>query len=854
VGDAIDIQFTFNSFYWGTHIVTTTSPGSFTYSAPSCSQPSQATPGFTNYELAVIEDNGQDNEFRNIYQTFGANPYDKTWSNGIVIYNDQHVIVDHWFMDGHGNCNANYCGSVIYAPGSFTNGPAVLELSNLSINPGCSMNGITAYNGNTTSVSDSVIQGYPMWGYRGGTQRGGFGGVIFKNLYEEVGACTNPFYTPNQQTGVDQYGQTVTWHGGEGALGTMPSFAGGGATTYAYYLVVKDSGGNQSAPLYIGSATPSGTGVTVNWPRVQDVNTTTYDLLRSTGPDAPSTGNCAGGSTVACGSVTTGQAQCSTLQCSFTDNVSVATSSYSVLLPDFSGSGIGGAIYSPTFQFFPGGFILQNSATLNFQGGNIFGQNINQAGGIMASNGIGPVATDAGGVTPSSYIRIFSSRSGPVGGSMFKIFDPTNGGVLTANQYGPLAFLNPVPSTSGHSYANGQYLITYATPNSPQVIASASPRTLVASANDSGLGFDVAGNNPAVYQTGYSSPVAHSFYIGSYLDNLSWKLRINGSGTEFNTPAQFDTSMNSILGCSGCSPFSRFAGTTDNFPGSSLSGNWTLLEGTFSVSGGLVTLATTGGADSRAYAYYNATTPTSDVFAVFRSYIGTSGTRVMTVCVRASTVVPATGYCAGPVANGPNFLQLMKITGVAGYTSLCNIPFPATNGSWSGISAIGSQITLYLNGAPACSATDTTYTSGSVALMGSNAASQQSISNLTFFNAGWTESEGLQLKTLAPSTLVDGATITWNLTNFSMLNSTVTLGGNRTLALTNPQTGGNYVLRIVQDATGGRTLTLGSGCTWKVINGGGGTITLTAAANAVDILAFYYDGTNCYATLGANYN
>jgi len=107
---------------------------------------------------------------------------------------------------------------------------------------------------------------------------------------------------------------------------------------------------------------------------------------------------------------------------------------------------------------------------------------------------------------------------------------------------------------------------------------------------------------------------------------------------------------------------------------------------------------------------------------------------------------------------------------------------------------------------------------------------------------------------LAPTTLTDGATITWAIGSSTAANATVTLGGNRTLNITGPASGGTYVLRVVQDGTGSRTLTLGTGCTWKVISGGAGALSLTATANATDVLTFYYDGTNCYANLGKNYN
>ncbi len=60
------------------------------------------------------------------------------------------------------------------------------------------------------------------------------------------------------------------------------------------------------------------------------------------------------------------------------------------------------------------------------------------------------------------------------------------------------------------------------------------------------------------------------------------------------------------------------------------------------------------------------------------------------------------------------------------------------------------------------------------------------------------------------------------------------------------------LLKVVQDGTGSRTLTLPAGS--KVINGGGGVALLTTTANAVDILTYFYDGSTFWWTIGNNYN
>lgn len=109
---------------------------------------------------------------------------------------------------------------------------------------------------------------------------------------------------------------------------------------------------------------------------------------------------------------------------------------------------------------------------------------------------------------------------------------------------------------------------------------------------------------------------------------------------------------------------------------------------------------------------------------------------------------------------------------------------------------------------------------------------------------------------MAPTTFdaqTDAATITWAIASVLNAQATVTLGGNRTLNISNPVVGGNYVFKITQDGTGSRTLTKGTGCTFKELGSSAATFGLSTAANTVDVLTFTFDGTNCYATVGKDY-
>ena len=99
-------------------------------------------------------------------------------------------------------------------------------------------------------------------------------------------------------------------------------------------------------------------------------------------------------------------------------------------------------------------------------------------------------------------------------------------------------------------------------------------------------------------------------------------------------------------------------------------------------------------------------------------------------------------------------------------------------------------------------------------------------------------------------TLSFGSTITWDQTKGAT--SAVTLTGNATLSITNELAGMYGLIRVTQDATGSRILTLPAGS--KVINGGGGAVALTTTAGATDVLSYFYDGTSYYWTVGYNYN
>ena len=84
-------------------------------------------------------------------------------------------------------------------------------------------------------------------------------------------------------------------------------------------------------------------------------------------------------------------------------------------------------------------------------------------------------------------------------------------------------------------------------------------------------------------------------------------------------------------------------------------------------------------------------------------------------------------------------------------------------------------------------------------------------------------------------------TVNWTLSNHQK----VTMTGSCTFAFTTPSKPCMLSLRIIQDGTGSRTITLPT-IKWP----GGAAPTWSAAANAIDILSLYYDGSAYYGQAG----
>ena len=99
--------------------------------------------------------------------------------------------------------------------------------------------------------------------------------------------------------------------------------------------------------------------------------------------------------------------------------------------------------------------------------------------------------------------------------------------------------------------------------------------------------------------------------------------------------------------------------------------------------------------------------------------------------------------------------------------------------------------------------------------------------------------------------LIGSTLVSWD---YSLgYNAQITMSLDRTLAEPTNVNDGDYgTLVITQDSTGGWTL--GLPASFKVVNGGGGAITLSTAPNSVDSISWVKKGSDFLVTLGLNFS
>ena len=243
-----------------------------------------------------------------------------------------------------------------------------------------------------------------------------------------------------------------------------------------------------------------------------------------------------------------------------------------------------------------------------------------------------------------------------------------------------------------------------------------------------------------------------------------------------------------------------------------------------------------------------------------------NATAVGTLAAAGHVNSSAIGYQA--VTTAPNTIQLGAdgVT-VSGSTAITNVrtsgsltagavTYPNTNGT------AGQVLTANNNGNASwttiASVADASTMTGTVAITKGGTGATTATAALTNLGAAplasptFTGAVTAPIYASAPQALTFGSPISWNPANG--LNASVTLTGNGTLSFSSPPTAGAYgTLVVTQDGTGSRTLTLPT-ATNKVLGSATTTaIALSTAANAIDIVNFYYDGSNYFWNVGQGY-
>jgi hypothetical protein len=569
-GDLVNINFTDASSYWGSHGPVTVSGTTITYNQTGANIASTVGPGTIAIQNAAIEDNALPGTMEDIkYSSSSGGKFNQFF----VVDNDQAATIRN-FDNGANSllCTANHCGSFVYSAGTTASTP-VLWLDKLNISAQCGGNGVTVYANNTTHINDSVIQGFGMWGVYTSTILGSFGGTQLDNVYNEEGAgpCTNPYLGSAFSAAGIIYsgGQPLTVRGGEQPNGWMPQFADTGSTQYDYYVVVHDSSGGTSYPLFAGYALSNGSGsITVQWPHVPPLGTVTYDLIRMTpstlganGAIFPEQGACSGGSTTACGSVATSVPQCSGLVCTYTDNATTNTSNYTIATPG----------WFPSLNFWPGGLVINGIGTQN--AGNLASAFLDTDQG---STNTSAWISVAGFVRPTIYARQCSGGPPSYGGAWVQCLEgdshgngfPAVGALLlnsgpnvgsqTAGLKGRLNF-----AMSPGASINQSHIITLVDSNPAKTFATTLNRP-PNDAADTYIGLDQGNTARNLAQLAFGAPVAISSYIGNTGDNESYLERLTASAKTFNVPVTVNGNLTVTGTCTGCGGGGSGSGTVNS--------------------------------------------------------------------------------------------------------------------------------------------------------------------------------------------------------------------------------------------------------------------------------------------------
>jgi hypothetical protein len=533
VGDTVDCEYHAQNAdqHWTSVVTSVLSSTKFTVSFGSNTFAAGSTFGFCNLLNAFVEDNSDHVAMQdiNIYQTYPAGM--GYFSYGVVNDNDQQFIIARAANRATPilQSTANWpIGAFFYQRTDQGNsGIMYIHDSELS-GVNCATGG-----GNGFVMTDSVCQGFPMYGVR---YFGGLQPATFENIYQEsTGGTFNPLYGYAAQAGYVVQGGT-----GTKILGTFPiqgyepvfATGGGSATQRTYFVVPRSSTQGYGPVLLIGWAEPANgsTSIPLLWPSVefyttngQNAGTVTWDVLVTTGTSASppfGTGNYAIATNLsgACG--TNGM-------CSFTDT-QAAASSYTVAAQAFT----------PEFWFWPVNLAIDGGVLLVDQIG--FDPQAVASQGALGVSIVAEQCLPGGWTWRRSPIWVSCLASGNNGGSglnatVLQEQDQANNGP-PANTKGRLNFGKPLSGPTD--------LLTLQDSNFAKTMATAGQRP----SNDVGdmaLGLDQTGG------LAQRAAASISSYINVLPSGTNYQERLTAAAKTFNVPV----TVNGNLAVTGTTTF-----------------------------------------------------------------------------------------------------------------------------------------------------------------------------------------------------------------------------------------------------------------------------------------------------------
>ena len=494
-----------------------------------------------------IEVNAQQTRIFNV-STRIALP-NNSFGSYVQVDDDQAFLLDGLDTLGGGKsvtCNPSFCGAFVTAPGPFNRWSAVGWLKHMSLSLQCSGKGVEWLSGNGLRISDSVIQGWSVFGVRVSNQRGGYGGFTSENVYYEASpSCRD--YSPMGNVGsagilAEGVEFKLSGVAANGASGVYPNWGeASGSHAWLYWVVPVHAKFGEGIPLPAGYAFLNGSArIKGTFPRI--VGASSYKILRmdwdlrSSRPYPEGTGKYL--------VATVPQSSCSTFACPFTDS-GTELSSYTNLAEDLNRN-----LYMPRLDFWPGAIVIstaEDKSTATFSNfapplkADVLG-----AGAIVSTYPPGAITGEAGvligtGATPPAAANLVALQTndtlGIPGATIMKAANglgtPESGhkGRLNFGHHGQVAGFTP--------------LITLVDSNWGKTWTSSNHRP-TADANDLDMGYEGRGD---FFYSRAEKEIRE--YIGKLPDG-SPPEKLTASAKTFNVPVTINGDLTVTGRCAGC--------------------------------------------------------------------------------------------------------------------------------------------------------------------------------------------------------------------------------------------------------------------------------------------------------------